>query len=74
MLGDLLKIKVTAPPVDSAANEALLKFISKLLKCSPADVCLVRGSTSRHKVISIHGFTPEQLSQVLMPESRHEPS
>ena len=32
-LGDELKIKVTAPPVDSAANQALIEFLAETLKC-----------------------------------------
>jgi uncharacterized protein len=55
-LGDQLKIKVTAPPVDSAANEALLKFLAEQLGCAKGRVELLRGHTSRHKTILLHGF------------------
>ena len=67
MLGDALKIKLTAPPVDSAANEALLRFIAEVLRCSPSAVRLVRGETSRNKVISIQGFTPSQVALLVFP-------
>jgi len=56
-LGGELKIKVTAPPVDSAANEALLKFLAEKLDCARSRVELLRGHTSRHKIILLHGFT-----------------
>lgn len=56
-LGNELKIKVTAPPVDSAANEALLKFLAETLDCPRSKVELLRGHTSRHKTIMLHGFT-----------------
>jgi len=67
MLGDALKIKLTAPPVDSAANEALLRFMAEVLGCSPSAVRLVRGETSRNKVISIQGFTPSQVALLVFP-------
>lgn len=49
--GNELKIKVTAPPVDSAANEALLRLLAEVLDCPRRNVHLVRGHTSRHKVV-----------------------
>jgi uncharacterized protein (TIGR00251 family) len=54
-LGNELKIKVTAPPVDSAANEALLRLLADALDCPRGAVQLVRGHTSRHKVVSVSG-------------------
>ena len=62
-LGNELKIKVTAPPVDAAANEALVKFLAKKLDCSRGRVELIRGHTSRHKTIKLHGFKPEDILQ-----------
>jgi uncharacterized protein (TIGR00251 family) len=64
-LGDELKIKVTAPPVDSAANEALVKFLAETLGCPRGKVELIRGQTSRHKTILLHGFTPEEIQRKL---------
>ncbi|MEI9961647.1 MAG: DUF167 domain-containing protein [Limisphaerales bacterium] len=42
-LGDELKIKVTAPPVDSAANEALIKLLAENLDCARSRIELIRG-------------------------------
>jgi uncharacterized protein (TIGR00251 family) len=53
-----LKIKITAPPVDSAANQALLGFLAETLGCSRNQVELIRGHTSRHKTVLLHGFQP----------------
>lgn len=58
-LGDELKIKVTAPPVDSAANEAVLRLLAEALDCSRGAVQLVRGNTSRHKQLFVQGLTAE---------------
>jgi uncharacterized protein (TIGR00251 family) len=64
-VGDELKIKVTAPPVDAAANEALVKLLAEKLDCARGRVELIRGHKSRHKTIKLHGFTPEQILQKL---------
>ena len=62
-LGDELKIKIMAPPVDSAANDALVKFLAEKLGCGRGRIELVRGQTSRHKSLKLHGFTGEQAMQ-----------
>ena len=62
-LGDELKIKVTAPPVDAAANAALVKLLAETLNCSRGKVELIRGQTARHKTILLHGFRPEDVAQ-----------
>ena len=64
-LGDELKIKVTAPPVDAAANQALIELLAETLGCSRGKVELIRGHTSRHKTILLHGFKPEDIWQKL---------
>ena len=51
--GDHLKVRVTAPPVDSAANKALLKFIAKSLDVPLRTVTLVRSEKKRSKVLLI---------------------
>ena len=58
-LGDELKIKVTAPPVDAAANEALVRLLAETLDCPRGAVQLVRGQTSRHKTVLIRGVAAE---------------
>jgi len=60
-LGDELRIKVTAPPVDSAANEALLRLLAETLDCPRSRVELVRGHTSRHKLVRLNGLVPGPL-------------
>ena len=60
-LGEELKIKVTAPPVDAAANQALIELLADTLGCSRGKVELIRGQTSRHKTVMLHGFKPEDV-------------
>lgn len=59
-LGAELKIKVTAPPVDAAANQALIELLAEKLGCSRGKVELIRGRTSRHKTVMLHGFTADE--------------
>ena len=60
-LGEELKIKVTAPPVDAAANQALIELLADTLDCSRGKVELIRGQTSRHKTIMLHGLKPAEV-------------
>jgi uncharacterized protein (TIGR00251 family) len=64
-LGSELRIKVTAPPVDAAANEALVKLLAKQLDCPRNRVELVRGHTSRHNTLKLYGLAPEEVVQKL---------
>jgi len=52
--GDALKLKVTAPPVDGAANKLIVAFLAKrVLKLPRSAVTIERGARSRVKVLSI---------------------
>ena len=63
VMGAEIKIKITAPPVDSAANEALVRFLAEILDCPRGAVRLVRGETSRHKSIAITGMEPSTIAE-----------
>lgn len=65
ILDQELKVRVAAPPVDSAANEALVEFIAKKLDLPRRAVTLVRGQTSRHKVLKIEGISLEGAAEKL---------
>jgi uncharacterized protein (TIGR00251 family) len=58
-LGNELRVKVTAPPVESAANEALIRLLAERLDCPRNRIELVRGQTSRHKVLKVYGMSAE---------------
>ena len=63
--GTDLKIRVAAPPVEQAANEALIAFVASRLGLRQRDVRLVAGAASRHKVLEIDGMTAEQAERLL---------
>jgi uncharacterized protein len=64
--GNELKIKVTAPPVDSAANEALLDLLKNKLGVPRSTIELVRGQTSRHKTVFIAGLSVAEVQSRLL--------
>jgi uncharacterized protein (TIGR00251 family) len=57
--GAALKVRLLAPPVDGAANDALVALLAKELEVPRRDVRIVHGSTSRAKVVEIDGTTAD---------------
>ncbi|MGB5681912.1 MAG: DUF167 domain-containing protein [Polyangiales bacterium] len=57
----LLKVALTAPPVDGAANEALRKLLSKTLGVSKSAVEIVRGERGRTKLLRVRGADESKL-------------
>ncbi len=51
-----LKVALTAPPVDGAANDALRKLLAKTLGVSKSDVEIVRGDRARIKLLRVKGI------------------
>ncbi|MGE0683779.1 MAG: DUF167 family protein [Candidatus Binatia bacterium] len=60
-----LKIALTAPPVDNAANTGLLLFLASLLRLPKSSLSLLSGAKSREKRVRISTRTPEILIQSL---------
>jgi uncharacterized protein (TIGR00251 family) len=48
-----IKIRLTAPPVEGKANEALIEFLAGFLKVAPSTVEIVGGKTSRDKLVTV---------------------
>jgi uncharacterized protein (TIGR00251 family) len=59
--GSRLKVQLTAPPVDGAANEALVELLAKRLGRRRGDVAIVRGHSGRKKTIRVAGSTRDAL-------------
>jgi uncharacterized protein (TIGR00251 family) len=51
-------IRLAAAPVDGAANNALIDFLSDLFEVAKRDITIVAGQTSRQKRVKILGITP----------------
>lgn len=60
LYGDAVRIRLTAPPVNGAANEELLRFLAEKLSVPRSAVRLISGKTSRSKVVSVGGIDLEQ--------------
>lgn len=56
-----LKVALAAPPVDGAANRALIELLAKLLDRPRRDVAIVRGESSRKKTVAVVGATATQV-------------
>jgi uncharacterized protein (TIGR00251 family) len=63
--GDALEIALAAPPVDGAANEELVRFVARLLGVPRRQVALVRGETSREKLVAVTGLSLAELTALL---------
>ena len=55
-LGEALKVKVRAPPLEGRANEALCEFLADTLGLPRRAVTVLRGETSRQKIVRIDGL------------------
>ncbi len=60
-----LKIRLTAPPVDGAANEALIAFLAKVLRVSRSQIEILSGHTSREKRVRIGGISRDDAERIL---------
>jgi hypothetical protein len=60
-----LKIRLTAPPVDGAANEALIRFLSDRFSTPKSQIEIVSGHTGRDKIVRIHGKSEADAKRVL---------
>jgi uncharacterized protein len=50
---NVLKVRITATPVDGKANEALIKFLSKEWKIAKSKIIILKGLTSRQKLFEV---------------------
>ena len=62
-----LVVRLTAPPVEGAANEALARFLGKTLGVAPSAVRVVSGATGRNKLVSVSGLDAATARERLSP-------
>lgn len=63
--GDYLRIRLAAPPVDGAANEALVRFLAHELGVKRAAVSIVSGEKGRRKVVAVEGIGAVEVERVV---------
>jgi uncharacterized protein len=65
VVGDALKLALTAPPVDGKANQAVIEFFADLFAIPRSSVTIASGETSRNKVVRIAGLSKPTAEQKL---------
>ena len=64
-----LKVRLTAPPLDDRANEALCAFLAQLLKIPKSAVRILAGERSRTKRVEIRGINARHIHDLLVEEA-----
>lgn len=62
----ILRVKVAAPPVKGRANRELIAFLSRLLDVGKGRVNIIKGYTSRNKLIAVDGLSQEEVMRRLL--------
>jgi len=65
MHADAIKIRITAPAVENAANRALIDFVAEQLGIAKSRVRIVSGSTGRRKLLEVEGLSMEVIARKL---------
>jgi uncharacterized protein (TIGR00251 family) len=65
VLGDRLKVRVTAPPEAGAANKAICRLLAKALGVKPRLVAIESGGSSAQKVVRVAGYNPARVADAL---------
>ena len=65
-----LRVRVMAPPVDGAANAALLRLLARRLGVAKSKVSLISGATARNKIVEIEGVTEAVIRKITRHEGR----
>lgn len=63
--GDALKVRLTAPPVDGAANVALLELLADTFGIPVRAITIVAGASSRTKVVELEGITEDRVRRLV---------
>jgi len=64
----VIKIRIAAPPVENAANRALIDFVAQHLGIAKRSVRVVSGDTSRKKVLELDGISAERVAAAFIPK------
>jgi len=63
--GDAILVRLAAPPVDGAANDALIAFLADRLGIPQRQIAIARGGSTRDKTIAIDGLAPGEIARRL---------
>jgi uncharacterized protein (TIGR00251 family) len=63
----VLQVRIAAPPVKGKANKELTDFLSKALGLRKSSVSIIKGQTSRNKVVAIEGISHDEIIRKFSP-------
>lgn len=62
--GGAIVVRVTAPPVDGAGNDAVVRLVAEALALAPRDILIERGERGRRKTLSVPAAAGERLARL----------
>jgi uncharacterized protein len=65
MVGNALKLALTAPPVEGKANQALIEFFADFFEIPRSSVSIASGETSRNKLVRVNGISAQRVRERL---------
>lgn len=65
-VGEAIKVRLAAPPVEGKANEALIAFLAEKLGVRKSQVEIVAGETSQNKMVCVLGLSPAEVEKRLL--------
>ena len=71
VVGDTLKISLTAPPLEGRANRACTVFLAEVLDIPRSSITIAAGAATRRKMIRIAGMSAEEVRKRLQQSSAH---
>jgi len=71
VVGDALKLAVTAPPVEGKANQAVIEFFAEFFAIPRSSVSIASGETSRNKVVRVNGISVQRVRDLLATAQAH---
>lgn len=63
--GSVLLVRVASPPIDGAANDALIRLLAKSLRIAPSRISIISGALGRSKILEIEGMDGEAVRTLL---------
>jgi uncharacterized protein (TIGR00251 family) len=64
----MVLVRIAAPPVEGKANDELVRFLAEKLGVAPEQVLIIRGHTSRQKVLEVEGVSEAEILRKLQPD------
>ena len=61
---EMVKVKITAQPIENKANKALVEFLSKNFKVPKSSIEIVKGETSKEKTILFKNISSEKMVEI----------